>query len=122
MDKNSIVRPTRCGELAQHSEAVRSSRGGKCGGRAEKQRVLTWGGPAGATGQGVSRGHSTEQRAGGRLRPIYTKRPEDSMSGRAEPNGNVPTVRRTPRPMTPVGQALVSAAAPGSMGAFRSRP
>ena len=70
MDKNRIVRPTRCGELAQHSKAVRSSRGGKCGGRAEKQRALTWGGPAGATGQGVSRGHSNGQRAGGRKRPV----------------------------------------------------
>ena len=49
MDKNRIVRPMRCGELAQHSEAARSSRRGKCGGRAGKQRVLTWGDPNGAT-------------------------------------------------------------------------
>ena len=96
MDKNRIVRPTRRGELAQHSEAVRSSRGGKCGGRAGSrseaetaggnQRVVAapsslslrslsrcarrpWGGPAGATGRGVSRGHSTVQRAGGWERP-----------------------------------------------------
>ena len=34
MDKNRIARPTRPGELAQHSEAGRSMRGGKCGGRA----------------------------------------------------------------------------------------
>ncbi len=34
------------GELAQHSKAHRFSRGGKCGGRAGKQRVLTWGYPA----------------------------------------------------------------------------
>ena len=84
MDKNRIVRPTRCGELAQHSEAVGFSRGGKCGGRAGKQRVLTWGDPARATWWGVSRGHSTGVRA---TRPI---------SGRAEPNGNVPTAWRMP--------------------------
>ena len=35
MDKNRIARPTRCGELAQHREAVGFSRGGKCGGRVE---------------------------------------------------------------------------------------
>ena len=40
----------------------------------------------------------------------------------AEPNGNAPTVQRTPQPMTPAGQAVVSAAATGSMGAFGSRP
>ena len=34
------------GELAPHSEAHRFNRGGKCGGRAGKQRVLTWGDPA----------------------------------------------------------------------------
>ncbi len=70
MDKNRIVRPTRPGELAQHSEAGRSTRGGKCGGRAGKQRVLTWGDPAWATGREVSRGHSTEQRAGGWEQPV----------------------------------------------------
>ena len=105
MDKNRIGRPTRCGELAQHSKAVRSSRGGKCGGRAEKQRALTWGDPAGATGQGVSRGHSTEQ-----------------MSGRAEPIGNALTSQRTPQPTTPEGQAAVRVTATGGMGAYRSRP
>jgi hypothetical protein len=35
--------PTRWEELAQHSEVLRFSRGGKCGGCARKQRVLTWG-------------------------------------------------------------------------------
>ena len=81
MDKNRIARPTRRGELALHSEAHRFSRAGKCGGRAGKQRVLTWGDPAGATGRGVSRGHSTEQRAGGWKTPV-TGKPEDSMLGK----------------------------------------
>ena len=38
-----------------------SSRGGKCGGRAGKQCVLTWGDPAWATGRGVSKGRSSEE-------------------------------------------------------------
>ena len=59
MDKNRIVRPTQGDELAQHSEVRRFSRGGKCGGRAGKQRALTWGDPNGATRRGVSRGRSS---------------------------------------------------------------
>jgi hypothetical protein len=50
MDKNRIGRPPRCDELAQHSEVGRFSRGGRCGGRAGTQRVLTWGDPVRATG------------------------------------------------------------------------
>ena len=95
----------------------RFSRGGKCGGRAGKQRVLTWGDPNRATGRGVSRGRSTGQRAGD-----DPKRPEDSMSGRAEPNRNVPTAWRTSQPMMPEGEEAMRAATTGSMGAFRSRP
>ena len=45
MDKNRIERPTRADELAPHSEVIRFRRGGKCGGHAVKQRVLTWGDP-----------------------------------------------------------------------------
>ena len=44
MNKNRI-RPTRADELAPHSEVERFKRGGKCGGCAVKQRVLTWGDP-----------------------------------------------------------------------------
>ena len=61
MNKNRIARPTRCDELAQHSEVEGTSRGGKCGGRAGKQRVLTWGDPTGAIWRGVSKGHSSEE-------------------------------------------------------------
>ena len=45
MNKNRIERPTRWDELAPHSEVIRFRRGGKCGGHAVKQRVLTWGDP-----------------------------------------------------------------------------
>jgi hypothetical protein len=37
------ARPTRSGELAQHSEAVRFNPGGKCSGCVAEDRVLTWG-------------------------------------------------------------------------------
>ena len=36
-------RPTRRDELAQHSEIVWYARGGKFGGSAVEQRVITWG-------------------------------------------------------------------------------
>ena len=114
MDKNRISRPMRPDELAPHSEVTGTSRGGKCGGRAGKQRVLTWGDPARATGRGVSRSHSTAQRAGNNS--------EDSMSGRAKPNRNTPTLWRTLHPMKPNGEGAMSAATVGSMGAFRSKP
>ncbi len=55
MDKNRIEGRSRGDELAQHNEVGRFSREGKCGGRAGKQRVLTWGDPNGAT-----RGESAE--------------------------------------------------------------
>ena len=45
MNKNRIDRPTRPDELAPHGEVIRFRRGGKCGGCAVKQRVLTWGDP-----------------------------------------------------------------------------
>ena len=133
MNKNRIPRPTRRGELAPHSEATRSGRAGKCGGRVATQRALTWGDPAGATRRGVSRSHSTAQRAGG-VTPAQTRTPEVSMprkanpwsprdftgSGRAEPNRNVPPLRRIPRPITPVGEEAVSAAAGDDRGAFQN--
>ena len=53
MDKNRILRPMRSDELAQHSEVTWFARGGKCGSPEEnagKQRVLTWGDPAGRFG------------------------------------------------------------------------
>jgi len=86
MDKNRIARPTAMRRAGTTPWSRGFSRGGKCGGRAGKQRVLTWGDPARATRRGVSRGRSTEQRAG--------NKPEDSISGRAKPNRNVPTAWR----------------------------
>ena len=56
MNKNRIPRPTRHGELAQHSKAIRSTRGGKCGGRVGTQRALTWGDPGEEMPREVSKG------------------------------------------------------------------
>ena len=67
------------GERAPHSKTYRSSHGGKCGGRAGKQRVLTWGDPAGGILRGVSRGRSSEQQAGGWKMPVKTVIPEALM-------------------------------------------
>ena len=122
MNKNRIERPTRRGELAQHSEAARSTRAGKCGDRAGKQRVLTWGDPNGATWRGVSRGHSTDIDPGAERGPFKQRIPDDTRSGRAEPDRNVPTAGWTPQPITPEGEDAVSAAPMGSMGTFRSKP
>ena len=110
------TRPTGRGELAQHSEAVRPSPGGKWGCCAAEDRVLTWGDPEEEMPREVSRGHSTEQRAGGGEPPVETKIPEDSMPGRAEPMRNRPTTGRTFTPITPVGEARTRAALTGSMG------
>jgi len=114
MNKNRIPRPAAMRRTGTTPRSRGFSRGGKCGGRAGKQRVLTWGDPNGATRRGVSRGRSTAQRAG-------KQPPEDSMSGRAKPSRNVPTAWRTPQPMKPAGEETVSAATLGSMGAFRSK-
>jgi len=122
MNKNRIPRPTRHGELAPHSEATWSGRGGKCGGRVGTQRALTWGDPTGATRGGVSRGHSTASTSRGRKTPIQTKTPEVSMPGRAEPNRNAPPLRRTSRPITPVGEEAMSAAVGDDRGAFENQP
>ena len=54
-------RPTRHDELAQHSEVVWFTRGGKCGGCAEKHRALTWGDLPGAIRAEVSRRHSSRR-------------------------------------------------------------
>ena len=51
-------RPTRRDELAQHSEIVWYARGGKFGGSAVEQRVITWGDLFRETEAEVSRGHS----------------------------------------------------------------
>ena len=68
MDKNRTARPPamrRAGTTLRSRRFSRggstlggSASGGKCGGRAETQRVLTWGDPAGATWRGVSRSRS----------------------------------------------------------------
>ena len=44
MDKNpAMAGPTRRVEVAQHTEGDWYARGGKCGGSAVEQRVITWG-------------------------------------------------------------------------------
>ena len=58
-----------------------------------KQRALTWGDPEEEMPREVSRGRSTEQRAG--------NKPEDLMSGRAELANEHSTAERTLGPMTP---------------------
>ena len=57
-------RPTRRDELAQHSEIVWYARGGKFGGSAVEQRVITWGDLFRETKTEVSRGHSSGRKAG----------------------------------------------------------
>jgi len=73
-------RPTRSDELAQHSEIEWFARGGKCGGCAAEQRVLTWGDPTEEMPWEVSRGHSSVQQAGSLERLVKTKRPEVLMN------------------------------------------
>ena len=65
MNKNRLSRPPAMRRRGTTQRSRRSSRGGKGGGRAGKQRALTWGDPDGTTRWGVSRGRSTGQRAGG---------------------------------------------------------
>ena len=72
-EQESHRRPIRWDELAQHSEVHRFSRGGKCGGCAGKQRVLTWGDPAAERRQEVSRDRSSEQQDGGHMARVNSK-------------------------------------------------
>jgi len=132
MNKNRIEGRPRRGELAQHNEAGRSSRGGstrgglasgeKCGGRAGKQRALTWGDPDGATRRGVSRGHSTRAASRGPEGPSKRRDRKTRCRGRAEPDRIVPPSERTAQPKTPEGEEVPSAAPSDDRGTVRSRP
>ena len=106
--QESHIKADAAGELAQHNKAHRFSCVGKCGGRAGKQRVLTWGDPgSGNPDRGVSRGHSSDEvrengwsegpNRTGTFRPIGGCRGHSSRwlkSGKSRHDGKHGDVRR----------------------------
>jgi len=100
----------------------RFSRGGKCGGRAGKQRALTWGDPDGATWRGVSRGHSTGQRAGGGNARVNEETGRlDVGKGQTEQERSDP-VEDIEADDAGKGEVTMRASTEGSMGTFRRKP
>ena len=79
-------RPVGPGELAQHSEAVRFSPGGKWGGCVVEDCVLTWGDLSGAIRAEVSRGRSSRRNEPGAGRcPLKQRnRKTHPMKGRTD--------------------------------------
>ena len=79
-------RPVGPGELAQHSEAVRFSPGGKWGGCVAEDCVLTWGDLSGAIRAEVSRGRSSRRNEPGAGRCPFKHRNRKShpMKGRTD--------------------------------------
>jgi hypothetical protein len=114
------TRPTGTGELAQHSEAVWFSPGGKCGGRAGKQRVLTWGDPGEEMPWEVSRRHTSGIASRG-LQTARINEDTGSLDTREGPNRSAGT--RPPSRVHPqrprLGEWAGWRTRMGSMGCLR---
>jgi hypothetical protein len=111
--------PIRHDELAQHSEVVWFTRGGKCGGCAGKHRALTWGIWRERSGQKSAEAIVVGETS--RSANEHVKIAGGLTQRRAELYGDAQTAWRTVNPSkTPDGEVEPRVVTMGSMWVFRS--